>query len=85
MIDWFRQEKTSTLISDKKANVLLMWHSSIRDIENQKSKSFLAIYGKKYIFLTKDEQKVEHRTIFKTHALAKLATAEGIELWSISV
>jgi len=34
-------------------------------------------------FLTKNEQKVEHKTILKhrnTHALTKLAAAEGIEL-----
>jgi len=39
-----------------------------------------------YFILTKDEHKVEHKTIFDNfntrylHALAKLATAEGIEL-----
>jgi len=43
----------------------------------------------KHFFLTKDEHKVEHKTIFLKHrylhAIAKLATAEGIELRSLSV
>jgi len=39
------------------------------------------------IFLTKDEHKDEHITIFEhrhIHTLAKLAMAEGIELSSLS-
>jgi len=40
-----------------------------------------------FFFLTKDEHKNEHKTIFKhryLHALSKSATAEGIELLSWS-
>jgi len=40
------------------------------------------------IFLTKDEHKVERRTVFNTviyMPLAKLATAEGIKLRNLSV
>jgi len=40
-----------------------------------------------YIFLTKDEHKDQHKTTFKhsnVHVLAKSATAEGIDLPSLS-
>jgi len=63
------------------------------DQENQNDESEISCMnlGKKIIIIiiwTKDEHKVEHKTIFKTYvftSFAKLAMAEGFELKSLSV